>query len=621
MERRVVLAVVLTVAVIFLTNLLFPPVAPPPAGSSGGADATAAAGAEQSGGEGTAEAPVSGAPDAEESGALGAADAGAAGGAEGAAGAASGGASGGEAGLPGAELALAPADTVVVRTDLFELRFSTRGASLVGAKLLGYESFAAEGETDDRVRLVRPGDAMLGYRIAAGGDTARLDERIFTADRRELRLAEGARQDSLRFTYDFPSGGVRFVVVYRFRPGTYLVDVEGRLEGFGERGWSVITGLGTGLRTNEKERDDDLRSLAYVANGVDSGIESVPFEKLDAGETTPIQGGPFRWVAVKNKYFLVALLAPESGPRFGGALVRGDVSDHVAHVLTSMPVPAGNEGFAFRAFVGPQEYDRLETAGQGLEGVNPYGWRWLRPIIRPLVGLVMLILGWMHNTLTLAYGWVLILFGVLMRVVLFPLYQKSMRAQLAQMRVQPLMKEIQERHKDDPQVLQQEMMKLYREHNINPLAGCLPMLVPMPILFTLFFVFQGTIEFRGVPFLWLPDLSLKDPLFIIPLLMGASMFLLSWIGQRGMEQTNPQMKMMTYVLPVVFTVMFATFPSGLNLYYTTSNLASLPQQLFLSRERRAAGAAAPAPAGRKGDAGRKAGADRKKRGGGGGGKR
>jgi len=182
---------------------------------------------------------------------------------------------------------------------------------------------------------------------------------------------------------------------------------------------------------------------------------------------------------------------------------------------------------------------------------------------------------------------VLILFGVLMRVVLFPLYQKSMRAQMAQMQVQPLMKELQAKYKDEPQKLQSEMMKLYKEHNVNPVAGCLPMLLPMPILFALFFVFQSTIEFRGVPFLWLPDLSLKDPIYIIPLLMGASMFLLSWIGQRGMEP-NPQMKMMTYMMPVVFTVMFANFPSGLNLYYATSNLASLPQQLYLSKERRAA---------------------------------
>jgi YidC/Oxa1 family membrane protein insertase len=258
-------------------------------------------------------------------------------------------------------------------------------------------------------------------------------------------------------------------------------------------------------------------------------------------------------------------------------------------MVTSLPVPAGSEGFAFQAYLGPQEYRRLEAIGHSrdLEHVNPYGWRWMRPIIRPLVGIVMVVLTWMHGFLGIAYGWVLIIFGVAMRVVLFPLYQKSMRAQLAQMQVQPLMKELQAKYKDEPQKLQSEMMKLYKEHNVNPLGGCLPMLVPMPILFALFFVFRSTIELRGVPFLWLPDLSLKDPLYIIPLLMGASMFLLSWIGQRGME-ANPQMKMMTYVMPLVFTVMFANFPSGLNLYYATSNLASLPQQLYLSKERMAA---------------------------------
>ena len=136
-------------------------------------------------------------------------------------------------------------------------------------------------------------------------------------------------------------------------------------------------------------------------------------------------------------------------------------------------------------------------------------------------------------------------------------------------------------------MLQQEMMKVYKEHGVNPLGSCLPMLLPFPILITLFFVFQNTIEFRGVPFMWLPDLSLSDPIYVVPLIMGGSMMLLSWIGQRGME-TNQQMKIFTYVLPVVFTFMFARFAAGLNMYYAASNIASLPQQLYLSRERRKA---------------------------------
>ena len=159
-----------------------------------------------------------------------------------------------------------------------------------------------------------------------------------------------------------------------------------------------------------------------------------------------------------------------------------------------------------------------------------------------------------------------------------------MRANMQLQAVQPLMKDIQERHKNDPQKLQQEMFKLYKEYNVNPLGGCWPMLLPMPVLFALFFVFQNTIELRGASFLWLPDLSRPDPLYIIPVIMGASMCGLSKVGQVGMEP-NPQMKMMLYIMPVMMTFLFLNFASGLNLYYAVSNIASIPQQWMLARER------------------------------------
>ena len=171
-----------------------------------------------------------------------------------------------------------------------------------------------------------------------------------------------------------------------------------------------------------------------------------------------------------------------------------------------------------------------------------------------------------------------------MRVILWPLNQKAMRANMKLQEVQPLMKEIQDRYKNDPQRMQQEMFKLYKEHKVNPLGGCWPMLLPMPVLFALFFVFQNTIELRGASFLWLPDLSRPDPLYIIPVVMGASMYFLTKVGQMGMEP-NPQMKMMLYIMPLMMTGMFLFFPSGLNLYYTVSNIASIPQQWFLGRER------------------------------------
>jgi len=173
---------------------------------------------------------------------------------------------------------------------------------------------------------------------------------------------------------------------------------------------------------------------------------------------------------------------------------------------------------------------------------------------------------------------------VAIRLALWPLNNKAMRSQMAMQALQPEMKAVQERYKNDRQKLNQEMMKLYKHHGASPLGGCLPILLQMPILFTLFFVFLNTIEFRGVPFLWLPDLSLADPLLIIPLVMGGSMFALSKIGQIGVPP-NPQTKMMVYVMPVVFTVLFLQFSSGLNLYYATSNITSLPQQWMVARER------------------------------------
>jgi len=251
------------------------------------------------------------------------------------------------------------------------------------------------------------------------------------------------------------------------------------------------------------------------------------------------------------------------------------------HVVASLPVPAG--AFSYSVYIGPQEYRRLSRIGHELPEVNPYGWI-LQPIITPLSIIVVKLLLWMHEELNLAYGWVLVLFGIAIRLALWPLNQKAMRSTMAMQALQPEMKALQERHKDDKAKLQQEMMKLYKEHGASPLGGCLPILFQMPILFTLFFVFLNTIEFRGAPFLWLPDLSLADPLYIIPILMGASMFALSKIGQIGVPP-NPQAKMMLYVMPVMFTVLFLRFSSGLNLYYATSNLASLPQQWMVAQER------------------------------------
>jgi YidC/Oxa1 family membrane protein insertase len=298
--------------------------------------------------------------------------------------------------------------------------------------------------------------------------------------------------------------------------------------------------------------------------------------------------GPITWAVTKSKYFLVAVAARDTAHPFGPLTITGlpRPAKVVTHLDGTLQVPLANGAFAFDVYAGPQEWKRLRALGRDLDTANPYG-GFLQGVVQPFATLVMRALLWLHETFRMSYGWVLVLFGVMIRLLTWPLNQSAMRTSLKMQRVQPELQELQKKYRGDPQRLNAEMMRLYKEHDMSPfssLAGCMPMLIPMPILFALFFVFRNTIEFRGVPFLWLPDISLADPYYILPIMMGISMFLLSWIGMKGMPP-NPQAKMMAYVMPVVMTVIFFRFPSGLNLYYTVQNLVTIPQQWLLSKER------------------------------------
>jgi YidC/Oxa1 family membrane protein insertase len=472
-------------------------------------------------------------------------------------------------------------ETVLVEGPLYAFTFSLQGARLVSARLLRFRSFGFEGA----VELLHPdGPGALGARVLVGRDTLDLRDLLFEVEPEEgLRLSEGEGDRTLTFTYRHPTHPFTYVVEYTFNPGEYVVGVSGRVGGVDAS--LVFTDLGTGIPFNEPQERDEARSSAYVVNHSRQGIRSQPLNKVSG---TRVEEGPFLWAAFKSKYFVLVMLAGRGEgeqAHLGGVIVRDVPGDHQADLSVTHSVPSDGS-FAYRLFMGPQEFARLANVGEDLQNVNPYGWKFFRPVVRPFVGIIMTILVFLHDNLKLGYGWVLIVFGVLMRVVLYPLNQKAMKAQMRNMAVQPLLQEIQTKHKDNPEKLQKEMMKLYKEHGFNPVAGCLPMLLPWPILIALFFVFQNTIELRGVPFLWLPDLSAPDPYYILPAFLGISMFLLQWVTMRSMPQTNPQMKMMMYVMPVMMVFIFFSLASGLNLYYATANIATLPQQILIARERK-----------------------------------
>jgi YidC/Oxa1 family membrane protein insertase len=556
MEKRVVLAVLLMTAVILVTNILFPTPLPEEAGV--GQDTVTAPAAPV--------APAFRAP--------------------------------AEAEIADVAPA-APADTLVVSSRLFRYAVSTQGAAVVSAQLPQYPSYTRPGEPVELVSA--DAQHFLARRLVVGTDTLDLRTVSFRVEGGSAALAAGDEPHTLRFVHDDPRG-FTVELSYTFHPENYLVNVRGRIDGLGGAAAILLTELGPGLEPHEDPAHRSEQQLSVVARPPDAGVETVTFTRIRAAEPSRLVG-PFAWAGVKDKYFLAALITPPDSPRFtevrserlpDGVYVfpRGEQADTAplprARTVAAQPL-AADGSFAYDAYLGPQEYGRLAAIGQGLQEVNPYGYRWLRPVIRPIAAAILWVLDLLHNSLGVGYGWVLVIFGVMMRVVLWPLNAKAMRAQMKNMAVQPLMQEMRDKHKDDPQRMQQEMIKLYKEHGFNPLAGCLPLLVPMPVLITLFFVFQDSIAFRGESFFWLPDLSLRDPLYILPVFLVVSMFALQWISAKtsGMEQ-NPQMKMMMYVMPLFIGFIFFMLPSGLNLYYATTNVATIPQQVLIGRERKRA---------------------------------
>ncbi len=497
---------------------------------------------------------------------------------------------------PSARPSASPADTgrtVWVTSPLYRFGFSTRGARLTSAELLDYQSFAP-GDSAKPVQLVPPGDAFLRHRLVLpSGDTVSLDSWDFQpSPDNALAVSTGQSPKPLRF--DAEQGGSHVTLEYRFVPDEFRFDVQGSVTGLGSGGAVLVIGLSDGLRSAEKDSLDDYRHYAVVTKA--SKTERTDFSSIRPTQRA-LLNGPFEWVGVKSKYFFTAALALEEGqPAFGGAIAvggpRSGKAATRANVMITMPVqPAGT--FRYQVYTGPLDYQRLSRMGHGLDDANPYGGIF-RFIIQPVSAFVVNILLWMHGRLNLAYGWVLILFGIVVRLLLWPLNQKAMESGIRMQAVAPLLKETQDKYKDDPARLQREMLRIYKEHKVNPFGGCLPMLLPMPVLLALFFVFANTIAFRGVPFLWLPDLSRPDPFKIIPILMGLSMFGLSKVGQIGVPP-NPQTKMMVYFMPLFMTVLFLNFASGLNLYYAAQNLFSIPQQYMIAKRRLRE---APVPGGR-----------------------
>ncbi|MDH5233981.1 MAG: membrane protein insertase YidC [Gemmatimonadota bacterium] len=331
------------------------------------------------------------------------------------------------------------AETLSVANDLTTLSFTTRGAAFLGAALPKYRQLGKDSGT---VRLEHGSEPMLSYRLIAGGDTIALDTIAFTATR-----STADSRPALTFTGAI--GAARVVVRYELAPDNYLAAVTWRAEGLAQPTF-LLTDLPTGFTSQEADTTEDHRHLAYAMKPLRAGAERVDFRKPDPGERV-LQAGPFAWAVAKSKYFLVGVLAADSATSpFAEVQVTGAprVNKVAVRAAATVVAPLSADGIRFELFAGPQEWQRLVSMGHDFENVNPYG-GWISGVVQPFATIVMRVLLWMKRTLDIQYGWILVIFGVAIRMAMWPLNSRMMRSSIQMQRIAPQVQAAQNKHKGD----------------------------------------------------------------------------------------------------------------------------------------------------------------------------
>jgi len=390
---------------------------------------------------------------------------------------------------------------------------------------------------------------------------------------------------SLEFSIDVVPGKT-IVKTLTFYPDSYLIDVSINVGNVAHNifGGAYSVGWYGGLMPSEENLKDDL---FYFNSFVYQGGELVDLKVKDGESETTNFNGATDWVAVRTKYFITSII-PDRPNEVLSAFMGGHNNGRDIYDI-ALTFPA-TEPTTLSLYLGPLEYDKIKSIDRELERVMNFGWGFIRPISKG----VLFILKKLHEFIP-NYGYVLVLFSFAVKLLVYPLTKKSYQSTAAMQKLQPEITALRDKLGNNPQKLNQATMKLYKERGVNPLGGCFPMLLQMPLLFALFQVFRTTIELRAEPFMWwIKDLSVPDAVFtlpfsipiygshvaILPILMVVSMFVQQRMMSGGAVQ-QPQQKIMMYFMTGFFFLIFNGFPSGLNLYYTLFNVLTIAQQKLI----------------------------------------
>jgi len=464
---------------------------------------------------------------------------------------------------------------MVVRTDLMVVQIAAQGGDIVRMELTAHKS--DEDRSKSFVLFDDGGRHLYTAQSGLIGEGLPNHKTMFSLPADEVVLAEG--QDSVTVRLEAPArNGVQVSKLMTFHRASYLVDVSYEIRNDSAEPLSAHAYFQF-MRDGKPAEGVDLygvKTFTGPAFYTDAErYQKVSFEEIRDGKAKFARRAADGWVAMVQHYFVGAWLPQAGVEREFFARQIGNDLYSAGVILPVAEVAAGEQAqVAVRLYAGPQEQNKLESIAPGLDLVVDYGM--LTVIAAPLFW----VLSWFHS-LTGNWGWAIILVTVAIKLAFFPLSAASYKS-MAKMRVLgPRLQRLKELYGDDKVKMQQEMMNLYRTEKINPLGGCLPILVQIPVFIALYWVLLGSVEMRHAPWLgWIQDLSSKDPYFILPIIMGVSMLV-----QMKLNPTPPdpiQAKVMM-ALPIIFTFMFLWFPSGLVLYWVVNNILSIAQQWQITR--------------------------------------
>jgi YidC/Oxa1 family membrane protein insertase len=480
---------------------------------------------------------------------------------------------------PGLPTQRAPDDgseVVRVITDVLDVEISTRGGTLQKVVLLRYP--VAKDRPDVLVQLLSPtspdvGLIQTGLRTAnEGPEPNHLAE--FSAEATEYRL--DGRDDVLVSLTWSDGQGINVEKQYRFTRGSYIVEVRQTVTNDGNDEWRGAAYAQIQRHSYPQDRSMfDVDSYSFHGPVVYDGERSTKLDRDDL-----MSDGPFTlaatdgWIASIQHHFLSAVVpAPATEQRYSVA-IRNDVALSSVIGNAEAVAPGSSHTFQSTLFVGPKLQEQLAEASPTLKLTVDYGW--LTILSEPLFWLLSKVHDVFGN-----WGVAIILVTILIKLVFYKLTETSGRSMAKMREIQPRMKALQDRYKDDRQQLSQAMMELYKREKVNPAAGCLPILIQMPFFLAFYWVLLESVEMRQAPFaLWITDLSSRDPYFILPLIMGAAMFFQQKLNP---APADPVQAKVMQIMPIIFTGFFAFFPSGLVLYWVTNTLLSIAQQWHINK--------------------------------------